>query len=348
MIKTETFTIEHIRAIQHRSKRDPELIERMIFAFGLIEAIARSGLPFIFKGGTSLILLMDRPRRFSTDIDIVVKPNTDVDEYLEAAAKIWPFVKNVEHIRNATSNIEKRHFKFSYKSPLTEKDRTILLDIVFEDNPYSTTVEKSIENELLLTEPPTVAVRIPNANGIVADKLTAFAPHTTGIPYNNDKEMEIIKQLYDIAALMEFIDDFAEVKSNYHSIVLNEFEYRGIDARPEDALWDTIRATACIAGRGLLYPDEYNLLKKGITNIRNHIFSESFNGEVALQRACMVMYLASAVLTNQTDLPVFKEDDFYISAEVRSEEYNKLAYIKKMDMLAYKHLVEAVKMLMST
>ena len=119
------------------------------------------------------------------------------------------------------------------------------------------------------------------------------------------------------------------------------------DPELEDALWDTIRAAVCIAGRGLLYPEEYNLLKKGITNIRNHIFSENFNGEVALQRACMVMYLAAAVLTNQTDLPRFKQDDFYISAEVRAEEYKKLAYIKKMDMLAYKHLVEAVEMLMS-
>ena len=58
MISHETFSADHIRDIQNRSKRDPALIERSIFALGLLEAIALSGLPFIFKGGTSLMLLI--------------------------------------------------------------------------------------------------------------------------------------------------------------------------------------------------------------------------------------------------------------------------------------------------
>lgn len=34
MINPATFTAEHIRNIQQQSKRDPALIERVIFAFG--------------------------------------------------------------------------------------------------------------------------------------------------------------------------------------------------------------------------------------------------------------------------------------------------------------------------
>lgn len=345
MINPETFTAEHIRDIQQQSKRDPALIERVIFAFGLLEAIARSGLPCIFKGGTSLMLLMDKPRRFSTDIDIVVEPGAEVDKYLEIAATIWPFIKAAEQIRNAVSNIEKRHFKFTFASPLTGKDQTILLDILFEKNPYSTTIEKSIENELLLVRPPAVSVRLPNANCILADKLTAFAPHTSGIPYNVDKEMEIIKQLYDISALISYIDDFSEVKSNYYEIVKTELEYRGMTASAEGALWDAVQTAACIAGRGLYHAEEYTLLQKGITNIRNHIYSENFNGELAVQRACIVMCLAAAILTNQDGMPLFKEDSYYISADIPSGEFKKLSYVKKMDLLAYKHLVEAIEML---
>ena len=82
MIDNKTFTAEHIRSIQNRSKRDPSLIERSVFALGLLEAVARSGLPFIFKGGSSLMLLMEKPRRFSTDIDIVVSPGVEIDRYL--------------------------------------------------------------------------------------------------------------------------------------------------------------------------------------------------------------------------------------------------------------------------
>ena len=161
MINPETFTAGHIKGIQQQGRRDPALVERTIFALGLLEAIARSGLPFIFKGGSSLLLLLSEPRRFSTDVDIVVNPGTDVDKHLEIASTIWPFVKMSEQIRNTVSNIEKRHFKFVFTSPLSNKELTILLDVLFEENPYSATIEKRIENGLLLTEPPEIYVRLP-------------------------------------------------------------------------------------------------------------------------------------------------------------------------------------------
>ena len=345
MINPDSFREEHIRSLHQKKKCDPALVERVIFAFGLLEALARSELPFIFKGGSALLLLMNEPRRFSTDIDIIVEPGTDIEKYLEIAARIWPFVKMTEQVRFFPDGIEKRHYKFSFISPLTSTEKTILLDILFEKNPYSTTIEKVIGSELLLVAPPEVCVRLPNTNCILADKLTAFAPNTTGIPYHNDKEMEIIKQLYDIAHLVGYIDNFSEVKSNYYDIVETELKYRGIDAKPEDALRDTIKTAACIVGRGQYHPQEYLLLKRGISNIRNHIFSESFTGEVAMQCACIVMYVAAAVLTNQSELPVFKDESFYASYEINYGEYNKLSHIRKMDFNAYKYLVEAVEML---
>jgi hypothetical protein len=283
--------------------------------------------------------------KISTDIDIVVAPGTEVDRFLEVAANIWPFIKTTEHVRKTISNIEKRHFKFSFTSPTTSKEHTILLDILFEDNPYTTTVEKSIENELLLTEFPQIHVHLPNINCILADKLTAFAPNTTGIPYNVDKELEIIKQLYDIASLINEIDDFHEVTANYFRIAESELLYRGIDAKPEDALNDTLKTSICIAGRGQYFPDDYLVLKKGISGLRNHIFSENFSGEIAVQRACMVMYIAAAVLTNKSKLPELKDDHFYLNTKLKTSEYIKLESIRKTDMPAYKYLVEAFEMM---
>ena len=80
MITPETFTEEHIRNIQQSTKRDPALIERTIFALGLLEALARSELTFIFKGGTSLLLLLGKILRLSVDVDLILevaKPNID-------------------------------------------------------------------------------------------------------------------------------------------------------------------------------------------------------------------------------------------------------------------------------
>ncbi|MBK7097825.1 MAG: hypothetical protein IPH58_05105 [Sphingobacteriales bacterium] len=44
----------------------------------------------------------------------------------------------------------------------------------------------------------------------MGDKLTAFAPNTTGIPYfkkDDSMSMEIIKQLYDIGNLFDAVTD---------------------------------------------------------------------------------------------------------------------------------------------
>jgi hypothetical protein len=38
---------------------------------------------------------------------------------------------------------------------------------------------------------------------IAGDKLTAFAPTTTGIHYGQDKALEIIKQLFDVGILFD-------------------------------------------------------------------------------------------------------------------------------------------------
>ena len=58
MLTKENFTEKHIRMLQKESKKDPALLERAVFAFGLLEAIRRVEMPFIFKGGTCLLLLL--------------------------------------------------------------------------------------------------------------------------------------------------------------------------------------------------------------------------------------------------------------------------------------------------
>lgn len=82
MLKRENYTSEHIDALRKQTGADPSILERTVFAFGLLEALCRVKMPFIFKGGTSLLILLDEPRRLSTDIDIIVAPGTDVDGFI--------------------------------------------------------------------------------------------------------------------------------------------------------------------------------------------------------------------------------------------------------------------------
>ena len=79
----------------------------------------------------------------------------------------------------------------------------ILLDAVFTENIYEAVVQKEIKNELLIVENEPIVVTVPSADCILGDKLTAFAPHTTGIPFGIDKELEIMKQMYDVVTIAE-------------------------------------------------------------------------------------------------------------------------------------------------
>lgn len=57
---------------------DPILMEKTIRAFSLLEALAKSGCPFLFKGGSALMMQLSCTQRVSVDIDIVCPPGTDV------------------------------------------------------------------------------------------------------------------------------------------------------------------------------------------------------------------------------------------------------------------------------
>jgi hypothetical protein len=84
MISNQSRTPEWIMGVRKVSGgRDPILIEKMIMALTLIEELRLSGLDFIFKGGTSLLLLLGTPKRFSIDIDILMTERSNPEEYFQ-------------------------------------------------------------------------------------------------------------------------------------------------------------------------------------------------------------------------------------------------------------------------
>ena len=52
---------------------DLQLLEKTIGALYLLENLVSEGLKFIFKGGTSLVLLLNDLKRFSVDMDIITR-----------------------------------------------------------------------------------------------------------------------------------------------------------------------------------------------------------------------------------------------------------------------------------
>lgn len=344
MLDKRIYELEYMRELQGKYKKDPALLERVLYAFGLLEALKVSGLPFVFKGGTCLMLLLEHPMRLSTDIDIIVTPGTDIEEYIRKAGTIFPFVSCEEQIRVGHNSIEKRHFKFIYKSPLLEKEFYILLDILFSEIPYVKTIEKEVKNELLLVDGVKTMVTVPSAECILGDKLTAFAPHTIGVPLGVGKSMEIAKQMFDVATLIDAMKSQDVVKQTYNNVVLEELGYRGITISKEEVLQDTINACLSIISRGTMYKEDYVEYLKGIKAVGTHILFMNYSGEIAAHQACKVMYFATCLLRNREFVKI-EHPENYIEKKLDQKQYKGLSSIKKQKLEAYGYLVEAVQLL---
>jgi len=309
MITTDCHSLEWIRSKQKEHKvDDPILLEKVIHAFILLEALKVNGLDFIFKGGTSMLLLLDEPHRFSIDIDIIVPHrNNRLSELFGKIVEQTKFYKVAEDKRYAGVDIPKAHYKFYYRSTLgTFQENTyVLLDILYEDNPYPVVIKKAIHSPFLSLEGKPVSVHLPNVNSILGDKLSAFAPKTIGVPYQRGKrEMtkEIMKQLYDLGNLFSLHNNPKEVKQSFLIIAEKEIQYRKLkDCRPVDVLEDSIRVAHILSARGKVEKPEFQLLTQGISKLKPFIYGTKFQLEDAIISVSRVAYLASILKLDNPD-----------------------------------------------
>ena len=296
-------------AKQHRS--DPILVEKVVRALSLLEHLQNSGLKFIFKGGTALMLLLKEPKRFSIDIDIIVsnKPK-NMEEVLDGVLKSSDFLEYKMNERQSKSNIEKEHYKFYYKpvtNARTEKEY-ILLDVLYETNHYGKyTNNIEIKSPFIKSKGENIKVTVPIPEAILGDKLTAFAPNTTGVPYERGKEVEIIKQLFDIGHLFDLAEDMTIVSEVFTQFAKTELAYRELTKLNEADVLNDIFQTALLMGtRGKSGIGNYTEIQKGVQNIKNYIFTENFHIDRAMVLAAKAAYIAVILTTGSNKISHFK------------------------------------------
>ena len=331
---------------------DTALVEKAIRALSLLESLVRSGCPFVFKGGTALMLHLDTSRRLSIDVDIVCPPGTEIRDFLGQYGSEYGFIEAKEIGRNSRTGVPKSHAEYRYAVtyPSGRPVDKILLDVLYEDIHYSEVVAFPIESPLLKQIGDPAIVQCPSLKDMLGDKLTAFAPHTTGIPFfkNGDEFfMEIMKQLYDVSSILDRIDDLTDVRKTYSGIVPIELGYRSLDHLSEaDVLADTYNCAMNICHRGALDKAEYGYFADGARRVNSFIIPENYNVDVAIRDAAKVAYLVRLIQTGNNQVKHYKSemDEDLVAALIQNTELNKLNRIKKISLEAFFYLLEIENM----
>lgn len=354
MINPESRTREWIESIrtQYPYIKDVSLLEKTIRAFSLLESLVRSGCPFVFKGGTALMLHLGSTRRLSIDIDIVCKPGTNIWDYLERYASEYGFTDVKEVSRKARSNVPKSHAAYEYlvSYPAGYSSGEILLDVLYEDIDYTRMLTLPIESPLLKTDGDPVLVQVPSLEDMLGDKLTAFAPHTTGIPFfKGDKpfSMEIMKQLFDVSSILDRTDTLEIVSSTFHKLVPIELGYRGLDTlSAQDVLSDAFDTAMNICLYGALNKQEYSYLTDGAHRVNGFILIENYTMERAVRDAAKVAYLARLIETGTNEVRHYSKDiDAALAAAlIEDQDMNKLNRLKKVNIEAFFYCLQLAQL----
>lgn len=172
-----------------------------------------------FRGGTALHKVYLKPQaRLSIDVNIICPPGTDIEKYL-AGYKEFGFIRREEDYRERKSadvpaTHSKFHYQIAYNSAL-QRTEYILLDVLYEESHYNKVNTVSIESPFVKWETIPPKVKVPSVEDILGDKLTAFAPNTSGIPYTKNgvsRSLEIMKQLYDVGRLFDKAEDISVIR----------------------------------------------------------------------------------------------------------------------------------------
>jgi predicted nucleotidyltransferase component of viral defense system len=335
MINQQEISIDWINSVSKANRNaDKILVEKVIRALLLLEGLVKQKLPFVFKGGTALMLHLNSTKRLSIDIDIILPQTHDnLEEILDEVAKEQGFIRKELQHRSTLTKIKKEHYKFFYipHHKSAKEEEYVLLDMLFEEVNYSKIIQLPIQSVFVPIKETPLLVDVPCLEDLLGDKLTAFAPNTTGIPYfkkEDSMSMEIIKQLYDIGNSLDTANDASIIKATFYRFAATELIYRNTEGlKEEDVLEDIYQTSLCIASRGTDGKGNFEQLQLGIRRIGSFIFSENYHIEKAIIHASKAAYLSilikyDAVVIEKFGNPLEMKD--WLIDEPLNNKLNKL------------------------
>ena len=350
MIAANCFTKEWLDECRGRVGRiDPGLLEKSIYAFDLLGRLAAEGLPFVFKGGTALLLMLDDFRRLSIDVDIACSaPRDEVARVLGEVLRKSSFTAVEPDERDPTRLPKRHHYALSFHSVVSPKiPATLQLDVLEDDAHYPQTRRMPLRSRFVLPDGD-VHITVPTLEGLLADKLTAFAPTTIGVPYGAYKaSIRIAKQIADVGELFGHARQGPELVAAYQSAFAAENRYRKNEFTMARALDDTIQAALllnAIGRKGFVASPESEILALGVSQVDSHMIGRRYTWDDARVAAARAAHLAALIRTGKVpeDLTAIRYDESAVDMIKGAEldgEFKILNGLKRTNLEAFFHWV---------
>jgi hypothetical protein len=244
------FTKKHVE--KNRQDAPAFLAEQAIHCLELVSQLVKEGLDFTFKGGNSLLVLLEKPRRYSIDVDITTgEPMERIDECLVNAIKNHGVFTRFEKRQHKTKpNLPMTSYNIYYPSHFTdEKETFIMLDVQLKKSTYPTVKKQVCCTGLYKSDQQ---AELPKVSSLISDKLLTLGPNTLGIPLNKKKEAQRLKHSHDVSLLAEQKPDVNEMRKSMEICKDQENALQEKSLSLKDVLKDTLSYCAL----PISYPEE--------------------------------------------------------------------------------------------
>ena len=293
------FSIDNI--VANRFDASPALAEQAVHCLELVAELATAGLSFQFKGGNSLLLVLDAPRRFSIDVDIATDESPErIELCLEKAiAKNGIFLRWTKRQHKTKPWLPLSSYYCFFNSHYVSSDEAfIMLDAQLSRSPYATRFVSICCGKLFKSDRQ---AEIPLTSSIIGDKLLTLGPRTLGIPVGKGKDAQRLKHVFDVSLLLSTMPSLREIRKSLFACMAHENDLQKKTISAADVLADTV--TFCRTVRdfpSMPVPDkamDLSLIENitGLPGFAGHLFSKNYGWDTLkkdMARVALVMTAA--------------------------------------------------------
>ncbi len=224
----------------HRFTASAALAEQAVHCLEMVASLSKAGLSYQFKGGNSLLLILDEPRRFSIDVDIATDEGRErIEQCLDTIiGKYGTFVRWTRRQHKTKPWIPIASYHLFFNSHFVGPDDAfVMLDVQLRRSPYKTEMKPVVCDDIYACD---IRTELPHSSSLIGDKLLTLGPHTLGIPVGKNKEAQRLKHVFDVSTLLETRPALDDIRESFHACMEHENSLQETKSSVAEVLDDTL------------------------------------------------------------------------------------------------------------